>query len=478
MKNPQNFEYVFHFLFSTFFWQNDKRWNEPSLEPQPGKKPMLAQGVNLGKDKRLFRRDVKRGEPLEKWGKHLNQYWQEICQVYVDAFKAEGKNPDEARRYCQQAFLGVGLLILEDSDSLAHHSVKISAQNKELYFTHNDHSETLFQIEVAGFESKATCYRLPAMETTGRLSCEHLQLCIQAEPHLVPLVDDELAPNPAFLVCGFTFGGAMPEWQGKVEAILLGKGLSGKSSLLATLFTRLLVQQWQFMRIDKAADNVREKLQGRNRYYSDYARAEDRPYCSRTRTLEKHLQEMHSLNVQARLTLSRIQGAVHTLEINRNNLTSRLDEISQEVKQINGSFQFVSGDKAQVVFLASPSEIPLVTEFNDSMKSLQDHSVYIHQQTEYLGALRDKWLSYLENRKTQMGEYLNTIVTVLVFSIAGSTGAAVTININKGLLGLPFENKLVYLSLVIGIFVLPILWYFTKWAGKWLNCFWKRITSW
>jgi len=161
-----------------------------------------------------------------------------------------------------------------------------------------------------------------------------------------------------------------------------------------------------------------------------------------------------------------------------NNLTSRLDEISQEVKQINGSLQFVTGDKAQIGSIASPSEIPLIAEFNDSIKSLQDHSVYIHQQTEYLGALRDKWLSYLANRKTQMGEYLNTIVTVLVFSIAGSTGAAVTININKGLLGLPFENKLVYLSLVIGIFVLPILWYFTKWAGKWLNCFWKRITSW
>jgi hypothetical protein len=277
------------------------------------------------------------------------------------------------------------------------------------------------------------------------------------------------------LVCGLTFGGDQPSFQKPVESLLVGQGLSDYPSLLATVFTRLLMGQWQFMRIDWAADNIRALLQERNAFFMDYALKshEVRPHCARTRLLERQLQEMHSLNTRARFAISRIQGALQTLDINGDNLARRLEQIRQEAGQaeIKGKLSFSQGNKAQAVRwdLSSHDEkVPLLAFFSLYIKRLQDHSVYIQQQAEYLDALRDKWLLYLDKRKTQMGEYLNTWGTVLIFLLLGGTGAAVTLNIRKGFLGLPFANETIYL--ILFFISAPILWYFMKWVAKLFCC--------
>ena len=102
MNHSRNisFEYVFHFLFRT---RVDNLKEPQRLGIEPDKRNVSAQGFRFEEDKRLFRRDVKPGEPLEKWGEHLRQSWLDICQVYAEAFGDE----ELARQYCQLALQGL-----------------------------------------------------------------------------------------------------------------------------------------------------------------------------------------------------------------------------------------------------------------------------------------------------------------------------------------------------------------------------------
>lgn len=466
-----HFEYVFHFLFRTYLWVDNCRLDEPPLGLEPDKRQVLEQGICFEDDKRLFRRDVPRGAPLSKWGEHLGQSWQEICQIYAEAFG----DAEQARYYCQNALQGVALFILEDGNSLKKHTVAVPVKDKAvstLNFVQSD-NEAIFQVRIAGFDKVATAHRLNAVTLENKPFFGHLAVRLGENlPYLTPLDDHEAAPNSAFLVYGFTFGDNTPEWQESVESILIGRGLSENPSLLSTVFTRLIMGQWQFMRIDKAANNVRALLQERNTYYADYANQSDevRPLCAHTRLLERQLQEMHSLNTQARFAISRLQGASRTLDINGYNLATRLENIRQEAGQIHGTLQLHPRSKVHEIHWSASSQeqIALLAIFQLSMKQLQDHQVYIQQQAEYLDALRDKWRLYLDKRKTQMGEYLNTLGTIFIFLVAGTTGA-VTLNVNKGMLGLNFENQVIYLALMT-LLLIPILWYFIKWVAKLVCC--------
>ena len=464
-----HFEYMFYFLFSTYFWRDNHRWEEPPLDDLD-KQFVLKKGVRIDEDKRLFRRDVVRGEPLENWGEQLRQSWQSISQVYTTAFADE----KPAQDYCQNALLGVAVLILEDGEHLKAHKLTIPVENGEaLHFVPHHDSEALFHLNITDFAQTAICRRFQPETASGHLSRKNWALCLTDEhsPYLASLENREAAPNPAFLVCGLTYDGGNEAWNTAVGSVLAGVKLSKHLSLLSTLFTRLLTGQWQFMRIDEAAQNIRNLLQDKNAYYADYAHQsnEVRPHCARTRLLESHLQDMHSMNNRARFVISRIQGALKTLEINRDNLAKRLEQIRQEAKSVNAHLEYRPGVTSNI-FGSSPSEedIPILVPFNRSMKDLQNHQVYIQQQIRYLEALRDKWHLYLDKRKTQLSEYLNTLGTVLIFLLAGTTGV-VTLNVNKGLLGLNFEDPQVYLILIV-VLLLPIIWHFMRWAVKFLCC--------
>ncbi|HEC83799.1 MAG TPA: hypothetical protein ENI48_00935 [Thioploca sp.] len=471
------FEYVFYFLFRTYLWQDNRRWDEPPLGLETNKRHVLQHGIRFGEDKRLFRRNVDEGEPLENWAEHLTQKWQQICQVYAEAWG----NQKQAQQYCQQALLGVALLILDQGDSVEHHSVNVQVTGEDistLQFAQPIESEALFRVNIDGFNQTASCHRFRAITSETRPFLKNLQLRLDNNtlPYLAPLQDSESAANAALLVCAFSFGSNVPEWTSSIRNVLIGRNsstgrvLSKQPPLLSTVFARLIMGQWQFMRIEFAAQNVRFRLQDRNAYYANYAHQgnEARPHCARTRLLEKQLQEMHSLDTQARFVISRIQGALQTIEINGDNLAKRLEQIRQEVQQLNAQLQFHLGEAQKVRWQSSDDEIPILAVFKLSLIKLQDHQVYIAQQLKYLEALRDKWRLYLEKRKTQLGEYLNTLGTVLIFLLAGTTGM-VTLNVNKGLLGLTFENPYIYLGL-IALVLTPILWRITAWTAKRFCC--------
>jgi hypothetical protein len=326
-------EYVFYFLFRTYLWQDNRRWDEPPLGLEPKKRRVSQHGIRFGEDKRLFRRDVDETEPLENWAEQLTQKWQQICQVYAEA----SGNQEQALQYCQQALLGVALVILDEGDSLEHHSVNVQVTGEDistLQFVQPIESKPLFRINLDGFNQTASCHRFGAMTSeTKRPFSKPLQLRLENNtlPYLAPLQDSESAANAALLVCAFSFGSSVPEWTKLVGNVLIGRDsstgrlLSKQPPLLSSVFARLITEQWQFMRIEFAAQNVRFLLQDRNAYYANYAHQgnEARPHCARTRLLEKQLQEMHSLDMQARFVISRIQGALQTIEINGDNLASK-----------------------------------------------------------------------------------------------------------------------------------------------------------
>ncbi|HIE03019.1 MAG TPA: hypothetical protein EYP59_22515 [Thiotrichaceae bacterium] len=490
IKTPQ-FEYVFYFLFRTYRpisrQMAEQRWEDPLLDPLLSQSPdVLKGGIRFEEDKRLFRRDVPAGQPLTEWRDYLNQSWLQIVQVYAEAYEDEQK----AAQYCQNALVGVTLLILDKGQPSQQHTLTIpvdDSQIDQVQFSQPDASELpIFRLNIKDFHQTAACYRFQPLTSQGRACLKNLSLCFEAEklPYLAPLQNTESAANPAFLVSFFYYGETVPDanpsaWRTPVENILLGKGLSKHSSLLSTLFTRMMMAQWQFMRIHEAAKDLRNRLQERNRYYADYAHQsnEARAHCARTRLLEQQLQDMHSFNTEAQMVISRIQGASQTIEINADNLATRLEHIRQETLRVNGELDFHAIKAQKIHWPATHEDFPLLTPFKLFIRKLDDHQIYIEQQLKYLAALRDKWQLYLDNRKTQSGEYLNTLVTVLIFLLAGTTGGIVTLNVNKGLMGLNFVDQF-YIYLAILILLAPILWRIVTWIaqitccifhGTWLN---------
>ena len=463
-----NFQYIFYFLLRTYRWQDNQRVPEPPLDSERG---VLKNGLRID-DKRLFRRDVVRGELLENWPEQLQQSWHKILQVYATAFK----DKKQAHQYCQNALLGVAILILEDGNNLQQHKVTIATEESSLNFVYQQ-DDALFRINHTNFDKTAECHLFWPVTPDKHLFLENLQLHLDTErlPYLAPLQDIEAAPNTTFLVCGLCYGGGDEAWSTTVNSVLSGVK-SKKFPLLSTLFTRLLVRQWQFTRIDDSAQKIRDLLQMENAYYADYASDEIQPNCARTRILEGQLQDMHSLNIRARFVLSRIHGALITLEINGNNLVKRLEQIRQEVNSTDVQFQY-HPEPSQKISWASAEDIPVLALYSRSIKALQNHQGYVQQQIEYLEALRDKWNLYLNERKTRLGEHLNTLITVFIFLLTGT--GAVTLNVHKGFVGLNFEDPRIYLTMIV-LFLSPLLWQLVRWTGKalccWLNKPWfKRI---
>jgi hypothetical protein len=479
-----HFEYVFYFLFRTYLWMEDgSRWDEPTtLGFDTSKRKVLQHGIRFEDDKRLFRRDVPPGESLESWGEHLKRSWRDICRLYTQSFDDKAK----AHAYCQKALLGVALLILDDGERVDHHRVSVAVADKKnpiLRFAQPNYDKPLFRIRTEGLNKTACLQAFVPMVSENKPFMSHLQLRLgkpddSTLPRLALFEPGELASNPVFLVYGFSYDGNIDGWKDSVTRLLIRRSPFNRPPLLSTVFARLIMRQWQFGRIDEAAKQLRSVVQSRMTYYVNYASQYEGAYlrCSGTWMLGEQLQEMQALSNEAVFLVSRIQGAVQTLEINGDNLATRLEQIRQEAEQVNWQLHFHKESSAKPVqWPLSDDETPLLEAFNFNINKLQDHTAYLETQLKYLDGLRDRWRLYLENRRTQLGEYLNTLGTVLIFLLAGT--GLVTLNVHKDIFGLSFENQLVYL-LLIALLLIPIIWHFGRWLiklfccifhGTWLN---------
>jgi len=491
VNQDSHFEYVFYFLFQTYIPMPDgSRREEPALGIEKAQRKVSLHGVQFEEDKRLFRRDAKPGESLDNWANTLTQSWQSIIQIYAQAFG----DKKQAQTYCQTALFGVTLLILEDSESLEHHAVNVEMREKknsqldakifaskkslpQIRFVQSISKQALFRIHLEGFNKIAYFHSFGPITMEGKPFLKPLQLCLNGSPHLAPLQNDEFVANPVFSVYGFSYGGDVKEWKEGITRLLIRRGPFNRSSLLSTLFTRLIIAQWQFGQINETAKNLHARLQNKNNDYQHYAKhyGDDRLMCPQTRVLENQLQEMHSLNTEATLALSQLQSALRTLEFNANHLAIRLEQIRQEIDEVNWKIEFPTSGVKQVQWPPFQNEIPLLSIYDLYIKKLQDNGCYLEQQVNYLNSLRDKWRFFLENRRNQISEHLNILIVVLTFLLTGITGIVMldVDNISK----LPIGTQLIYFICIVMLLMpaILILGYLVAQVVRKCYCFIKRI---
>jgi len=464
-----NFEYVFFFLLRTKLSTDDGiLLDEPKSLGFDSSKQMAKQhGVPFERDKRLFFREAPPNAPLDKWAVHLKQSWQDICQLYAEQFGS----PEIAQNYCSKALFGVTLLILDDGESVAQHSVHVTLQQSSLLrFVKPKTADFLFSISKDGDSKKATLHAFVPITSSGRAAPKNLRLSLTAEPQLKPLKPGEFQPNPVFLVCGFSYGGGDGHWKNAVEKLLMQTVPANRKALLATVFARLIMGQWQFKRMDEEARQLRSRLQPIINHYSNYANQDNgaRPLCLRTRTLEEHLQDMQSHQTEAHLIISRLDGALQTLDINGDNLVTRLQQIRQETTQQQWQIHFQPGSEVEKLQWPPDNEVvvSLLNKFHLNIKNLEDHRTYLRQKVDYLEGLQEKWRLFLGKRRSLSSEHLNTLVTLLIIMLAG-TGA--TFTINRGALGLDIVNQTLF-WIILATVLFPIVWHFLAWIFRVVCC--------
>jgi uncharacterized DUF497 family protein len=463
--NPvSHFEYVFYFLFRTYVPMADgSRWEEPVLGLEKMQRKVSLHGVRFEEDKRLFRRDAKPGESLDNWAKVLTQNWQSIVQVYTQAFGGDKK---QAQAYCQQALFGVALLILDDGDNLEHHAINVEVKKNSLFetkakllpqirFVQSLSEQALFRISLEGFNKIAYFHSFEPTTMAGKPFLKPLQLRLNDAPHLAPLQNDELVANPVFSVYGFSYGGDVKDWKDGITRLLVRRGPFNRSPLLSTLFTRLIMAQWQFGRINEAANNLRAHLQSKNNDYKHYAEHYGNDLCLPTHVLENQLQEMHNLKTEATLVLSQLQSALRILEMNADHLAKRLEQIRQETEQVNWKMEFSISGVKPVQWPPFQTEIPLLSIFELHIKKLQEHGFSLEQHINYLLSLQDKWHFYLETRRNRIGEQLNILIVALIFLLTGITGVVMldVDNLSK----LPIATQLIYFICLVMLLIPVIL---------------------
>jgi hypothetical protein len=476
-KAVSHFEYVFYFLLRTYVPSADGRcWEEPALGLETTQRTVSQHGVCFEDDKRLFRRDAQPGEPLANWANCLIRNWQSVCRVYAKAFGTE----KQAQAYCHRALIGVTLFILEDGDTLDYHIVKVdmAAPKTQLHFVPSISEQPLFRIQLEGFNKTAYFYHFKPITSENQPFRGNLQLDLKNSPHLVPLDTGEFASNPIFGVYGFSYGGDVKEWKDGVTRLLIRRGTLNRTSLLSTLFTRLIMAQWQFECIDETAQNLRIRLQSQNNIYHHYAKNYGNAHinCTGTHRLENQLQKMNRLHSETIQMFNRLQRALQTLEMNAENLAKRLEQIRQETEQVNWQIEFHLGANKQVQWPQFHNEIPLLAIFNANIQKLHEHSVYLEQQLNHLNSLREIWRLYLETKRTRLSEYLILLIIVLIFLLIG-IGGMMTLNLypKMPLPIIPYQQLDVILTMLVLIPGILILGYLIIQIMRWFYCLGKRI---
>jgi hypothetical protein len=466
-KSPASFEYGFFFLLRTsFLTEEGELLEEPSsLDIDSLKQTVFQHGIRFEQDKRLFLRQPKKAnQALDKWASELQASWQALEALYAEQFDSKA----QAHHYCQRALFGVAMLILDEGNSVAHHSVHITSQDQDypvLRFVKPQSEAFLFNITKAGETNQALLHQFVPRTPNGRTCPKSLRLSMLDKPHLAPMIPGEFEPNSVFLVCGLAYGGS-ESWKDDVETLITQKGPTNRRpGLLPTVFARLIMGHWQFGRMNEEAKLWRSKLQQINHKYRNYVNQDNgaRLPCSSTHQLEKQLQEMQTYQNEARLLISRLQAALQTLDVNGNNLATRLAQIGQV--QTDWHIRFTPSDEVdKIKWPPTQTEMALLNFFESNIINLTDRRIYLKQQMDYLAGLQEKWQLFLRKRRTLSAEQLNTLITLLIFMFAG-TGA--TFSINRGILGIDTENQTLLL-IILAVVLIPIGWHF-------LGSFWRQL---
>ncbi|MDM8567499.1 hypothetical protein QUF74_17855 [Candidatus Halobeggiatoa sp. HSG11] len=446
-----NFEYVFYFLLRRSIFKSDgEEWREPDDD--------ISGSMLFESDKRLFRFDVEQSE--QSWQYHYLQKWQELQNIYTDLGDEIG------RQYCQQALFGATMLIISPNDNVKQHVVDIDLQDKQQLQFKAD--KLLCKLEQSGVEQVGKLWNFVLKTQENKPFLDHLQIhTTDSELFLKPTSHAELQPNPVFSVYGLSFGGEINQ---KLAARLTSAP-SNRHPLLSTIFTRSIISQWQFGRIDIESKRLKKQLQANNTKYSNNSQYQaDNVHCISTRDLEQQLQEMQTLNNKLVYLNSRIQSANQTLEINSKNFARRLEILRQE----DNTWQLdLCGETKQWQEKEEFEITPLLVSYHRGIRRLEYQHNYLDSQIKYLQGLQTKWQLYLSQRQTQRSEYLNVIITIVTFLLAGQG-----MTFNSKLLGINIaEVDAWVIQLAVFALFLLVLKYIFKWLVGKFNCIKRKFFS-
>jgi hypothetical protein len=416
-----NLSYEFYYLLRTEIEPDGKLLREPptlSALRQSSKDGMLA---DQGKE-RLFRIDTHtfRSYPpvsVDEWQNVLTARWENILACYTEHFD---NDKEKARSFCNQALLGVIMLICDaELENLEQYKISVPLQKAgnipdEAVFQlvpEDDPEHCLLKISHHPPDnSRAITMPGPAVFTAFRTTSStlHCQLKIDtsvdtAGVRLIPMEGGNAA-NPVFSVYGLAHGNvAEAEEQGATWHNELQDFLEGK---LVRMIPHLLIRQWQFARIDAKSIRLRQRLRGNCDIWSKSK--DDDLFCLSAQELSKELQDMATLQAEAKNVKGFLQKSVKTLEIHRNNLMRVLRRANKDTLQWKLDWQ--DGD-----------EIALTDGFNSDIRKLQNHLDYIEGDLTRLEGIRSHWYLHFEGRGLASSQQLAISASILTIIAAVAT---------------------------------------------------------
>jgi len=415
--NYSNLSYEFYYLFRTEIEADGKFLREPPTlsalrQSSIDKDGMLA---DQGKD-RLFRIDTHSFQPyqqpvsVDEWQKVMIFGWKNILACYTEHFD---NDKEKARSFCNQAFLGVIMLICDaELKNLEQYKISVPLQKggnipDEAVFQlvpEDDPEHCLLKVSHHLPDNSRTINMPePAVFTAFRPSSSilHCQLKIDTAGSvgLIPM-EGENAANPVFLVYGLAHGNVVEaeeqgaKWHDELQDFLEGKG----AAVWVRMIPHLLIRQWQFARIDADARSLRQRLRGNCDIWSKSE--DDDLFCLSAQDLSAKLQDMARLQADAKEMKGLLQKTVKTLEIHRNNLMRVLRRANKNTLQWKLDWQ-------------DRDEIPLTDGFNSDIRNLQNHLDYIEGDLTRLEGIRSRWYLHFEGRELALHEQLTVSVNIL-----------------------------------------------------------------
>jgi len=415
--STRNLGYQFYFLFRTYWWKDDQFMQEPWF---PGKFGQLGTiGIQIDNDKRLFCHTAPPGKtPLSDWQTHLKAGWQDILQTYAKAFNLEdaddGMKP--ARTYCLNNLLGVVLLITDDR--LDDHEVAVDLYNPQtkqfnpIHFIYDNTVLLSIQDKSDKMPAPATFHAFKPIQEHRVLKADNWTLQPD-EVNLLPIQAVEGPNYPIFLVYGLAHDDAATadeqgqHWPLQLQSVLLkeiGDGPLKKTALLNSVAARLIISESVFEMLDWEARRLRKKLQRQTTQYflaSKKGRIAENPDS----VLEQDLREMEELIADTDFYLGRLNQAITTLEVNRDNFSWRLNHLQHE--ELDWQLNWQLGDR----------QPPLLEPLYADIRNLQTHVTYIEGKLTHLKGLRNQWHSYISENRHDWAKHLSYLVHVIIFLV-------------------------------------------------------------
>ena len=292
--------------------------------------------------------------------------WKMILQHYTDAYAEIPPLNDKARKFCETAFLGVVLLIM-DEDIKRHQVLMPHRMGNDLCFALPKFAPQLLTVAGEQMPDIAKLYAFSAESKTYALKFAGNQ------PELVPVQPEATANNPIFAVYAMEHSNGLSQsneilpWVEPFQNFLCVESAE-QPGLLNSLLPRLIMLQWQFQRIDIAAKFQRQTLHQSNTLYRN--KSDQYLICTPNRELEQQLREIEQLRTEADYLSGRLLQAMRTLKITQTNLKHHLEATQYQSRwQVNW-------------------QPPLLEGFSQAINKLDNHQTYLQGEVTYLIAHR------------------------------------------------------------------------------------------